>query len=313
MTGEVLAGINNIYTVRPLEDRVDEPRLMLCRIRGKVLRAGEREHNPITAGDLVALEPNAQTEDEAWITERMPRRSALLRYNKNSRSPQAIAANVDLLVCVSSAREPPFRPRFLDRLLVSGHAGGIRPLVFVNKCDLPIDAEAEARLRDYERIGSTVIRGSARTGAGLAELRPILAGRTSVFSGQSGVGKSSLLNRLDPALRLKVGSLSIKHDRGSHTTNFAALVTLEDGARVIDTPGIRELDVHDMPPVQLRHFYPEFEEPARSCDFASCTHTGERGCAVERAVAAGRIHPDRYESYARTFADLVAFEGNRYG
>ena len=313
MTGEVITGINNIYTVRVLEG--GEGR-RLCRIRGKVLRsehAGERAHNPIAAGDVVRLEPDPHSPGQAWIAERMSRRSVLLRHNRKSRSPQAIAANADLLVCVCSMRQPPFRPRFLDRLLVSGHSGGVRPLVFANKWDLGADEQAEARLADYERIGYRVIRGSARSGAGVAELRAALGDGTAVFAGQSGVGKSSLLNRLDPALRLKVADLSIKYDRGVHTTSGSTLVTLADGARVIDTPGIRELDLHDMPAAELRHFFPELEEPARSCAFASCTHTGEAGCAVELAVEEGRVHPDRYESYTRVFADLLQRERGRHG
>ncbi len=313
MTGEVLTGINNIYTVRPLEASQGQPRLLLCRIRGKVLAAGQGSHNPIVAGDLVALEPNPRSEGEGWITERLPRRSAVLRYNKKSRRPQAIAANVDLLVCVTSARQPPFRPRFLDRLLVSGHCGGVKPLIFANKCDLGLDEGARARLLDYERIGYRVIRGSARTGEGIDALVQALAGLTGVFAGQSGVGKSSLLNAMAPELRLKVGDLSTKHDRGAHTTSFAALITLADRCRVIDTPGIRELDLHDVPSAELRHFFPEFAQPARSCAFASCTHTGEPGCGVEQAVGAGLVHPDRYESYLRTFADLLDLEKSRHG
>jgi ribosome biogenesis GTPase len=331
--GEVLTGVNNIYTVRPLEtprplDTALPPdgaaeahaaapaQSRLCRIRGKTLRAdGGRggAHNPIAVGDLVVVEPDPHSPHQGWITGREPRRSAVLRYNKKSRAPQALAANVDLLVCVTSTRQPPFRPRFVDRVLVSGHAGGAPPAVVVNKCDLGIEAGTQARLEDYARIGYTVIRCSAVTGQGLDELRGLLAGRTSVLVGQSGVGKSSLLNALDPSLGARVGDVSFKHDRGSHTTSAGALLTLAWGARVIDTPGIRELDVHDMPPAELRHFYPEFEEPGRSCAFASCTHTGERGCAVERAVGEGRIHSDRYESYVRTFADLVELERSRYG
>ena len=313
MTGLVLAGINNIYSVRAPEGGTAEAVVLRCRIRGKVLSGEERTHNPIAAGDLVEIESNPHSAGEGWITGLLPRRSVLLRYNKKSRAPQAIAANIDLLVCVSSASQPPFRPRFLDRLLVSAHAGGVTPIVFVNKCDLVPDAAAETRLCDYERIGYAVIRGSARTGLGIADLARAVAGRTSVFAGQSGVGKSSVLNVLGPNLGLRVGDLSIKHDRGAHTTNAAILVTLPDGSRVIDTPGIRELDVHGLRPADLRHFYPEFVEPARSCAFASCTHTGERGCAVERAVEEGRIHPDRYESYVRTFVDLAELERNRYG
>jgi ribosome biogenesis GTPase / thiamine phosphate phosphatase len=313
LKGEILGGINNIYTVRLLDAGSEAEGTLLCRIRGKVLREADRSHNPITAGDVVELERDSHSAGEGRITEVLPRRSVLVRYNRNSRSPQVLAANVDLLVCVTSVRRPPFRPRFLDRLLVSGHRGGVEPIVFANKCDLGADPATEERLADYERIGYRVLRGSAASGEGIAALADALAGRTSVFAGQSGVGKSSLLNALDPSLRRRVGDISSKHDRGAHTTNSAILATLARGGRVIDTPGIRELDLYDIPSAELGHYYPDFRGPARECSFATCTHTSEEHCAVRNAVEAGTIHTDRYESYVRAFVDLVALERKRYG
>jgi ribosome biogenesis GTPase len=220
---------------------------------------------------------------------------------------------VDALVCITSPREPPFRPRFADRVLVSAHAGEIEPLIFLNKSDLGIESTVAERLADYERIGYTVIRGSAKSGSGLDELREAVGAGLTVFVGQSGVGKSSILNRLDPSLDLKVGRISRKFDRGAHTTNVASLVELAGGLRIIDTPGIRELELHDLDPQDLPHCFPEFAEAAQDCVFQPCTHTHEEDCAVKRALERGEIHADRYESYLRMLEQLEEEEGRAHG
>jgi ribosome biogenesis GTPase len=299
MRGLVLCGTNNIYTVRV------DGRELECRIRGKVLRPEEKVYNPIAVGDFVAVEADPHNAaDVGWITDREERRSELVRQNRKRRAPQVIAANVDTLVCITSPREPPFRPRFVDRVLVSGHAGEIEPLIFLNKADLGIGHPVAERLADYERIGYTVVRGSAKSGRGLERLRTLLRAGLTVFVGQSGVGKSSILNRLDPSLDLKVGRISRKFDRGAHTTNVASLVELAGGLRIIDTPGIRELELHDLDPQDLPHCFPEFAEAAQDCGFQPCTHTHEEDCAVKRALERGDIHADRYESYLRMLEHL---------
>jgi ribosome biogenesis GTPase len=299
MRGLVLCGINNIYTVRT------DGRELECRIRGKVLRQDEKVYNPIAVGDYVEVEADLHApEDTGWIVEREERRSQLVRHNKKRRAPQVIAANVDTLVCITSSHKPPFRPRFVDRVLVSAHAGDVEPLIFLNKSDLGVGAAVERRLADYERIGYTVVRGSARDGTGLEQLTGAVGAGLTVFVGQSGVGKSSILNRIDPSLDLKVGQISRKFDRGAHTTNFASLVELAGGLRVIDTPGIRELELYDLEPQDLPHCFPEFAEFAQECDFQPCTHTHEEDCAVKAALQRGGIHTDRYESYLRMLEQL---------
>ena len=312
LEGRILYGINNIYTVE-----VDGRRLS-CRIRGKVLRSsrGRREraeYNPLAVGDRVRITPDPHSEEKGWIRERLERSTWLTRYNKNRRAPQVLAANVDLLVCVASAGQPPFRPRFLDRMLVSAHAGRVEPTIFVNKSDLGVGPDVPSRPEAYRSCGYTVLIGSALEERGLEELRALLHGKTVAFVGQSGVGKSLLLNRLDPELDLKVGEISEKYNRGGHTTNFAAMVNIDPDTRVIDTPGIRELDLYGLEPEELGHYFPEFDAPAADCGFSSCRHLDEPGCAVKEAVSRGGIHPDRYESYVRMYLHLEELREQQHG
>ncbi|MBN1834798.1 MAG: ribosome small subunit-dependent GTPase A [Spirochaetales bacterium] len=307
LTGTVLFGMNNIYTVEV------DGRQLQCRIKGKVLQTERTEYNPIAVGDRVTLRQDAYSDGTGWIAGREPRRSLLSRWNKKRQSVQAIAANADLLVGVSSFQSPPFRPRFLDRLLVSAEASKLEPLIVVNKSDLPSEPAAEKRLAEYRRIGYRVLRCSARTGAGVGQLKEALRGRVAVFFGQSGVGKSSILNRIAPGLSLPVGEVSQKHNRGSHTTSFARMFRLEGGLTVIDTPGIRELEIADVEPEELPFLFREFAELAPRCLYTGCQHLDEPGCAVRQAVEAGSIHHDRYESYLRIYADLKSFYEARHG
>jgi ribosome biogenesis GTPase len=293
LKGLVLFGINNIYTVR------SEGQLYESRIKGKVLKGEEIVYNPIAVGDWVEITPDPLTNNRAWITDLHARTSYILRYNKKRNAPQIIAANIDRLICVTSAQKPPFRPRFLDRLLVTSHIGHATPLIFVNKSDLPLEEADNLRLKYYEKIGYEVIYGSTTTRQGLDELCKSLAGKTSAFVGQSGVGKSSLLNALKPGLGLKVGEVSDKFNRGAHVTTFAVMQDLDEKTRIIDTPGIRELEVCGIIPEELSPYFPEFTEAAKHCSFSTCQHLDEPDCRVKAEVEAGRIHPDRYESYAR--------------
>jgi ribosome biogenesis GTPase len=259
------------------------------------------------------VRPDEYTPSVGWIVRREPRSTVLSRWNKKRRAVQVIAANADTLAGVGSVQSPPFRPRFLDRLIVSAEAAGVEALIVINKWDLPRRRETEERLSDYERIGYRVFPCSARTGEGVPRLVQALRGRTSVFFGQSGVGKSSLLNRIEPGLALTVGEISQKHDRGSHTTNYARLVRLASGLAVIDTPGIRELEIADVEPAQLPFLFREFAALAPRCAYSACSHLDEPECAVRAAVESGQVHPDRYESYARIYADLKSFYEERHG
>jgi ribosome biogenesis GTPase len=174
----------------------------------------------------------------------------------------------------------------------------------MNKADLGIPEEVEDRLGAYEELGYPVLPCSAENGRGLAAVRERLAGGLAVLVGQSGVGKSSILNRLDPGLKLRVGGISEKHDRGVHTTTASQLYRLAGGIEVIDTPGMRELELTGIDPPELRHLYPEFAGPAARCEYHGCLHVDEDKCGVREAAAADEVHADRYESYLRTYEQV---------
>ncbi len=307
LTGQVYYGINNIYTVA-----VDGG-LLQCRIKGKVLKSDEREYNPIAVGDRVVVRPDPYSPRVGWIIERLPRSSCLRRWNRKRNAQQVIAANADILVCLVSAQSPPFRARFLDRLVISGVIGDLQPVIVLNKIDLGVDPQTEERLADFTRIGYRVIRCSAQSGEGLEEVREVLRQGLCVVAGQSGVGKSSLLNRLDPDLDLRIGEISVKYDRGAHTTNYAVLLHLKDGTAVIDTPGIREFDIVGIEPRDLYHYFAEFGRYAARCAYTPCLHLDEPDCAVKKAVERGRIHADRYESYVRLYEDMLESPQGSYG
>ena len=298
ITAEVHFGINTIYTVQRDGDR------MQCRIKGKILKAGERSYNPIAPGDLVEIAPDPMSNAIGRILGLLPRRSVLARWNKKGKAPQVIAANAELAVCVTSPCAPPFRPRFIDRLIVAAESGAMSVLVLMNKCDLPVEEGVRARLDDFRRIGYPVHACSALNGEGMAELAGLLRGKTSVFIGQSGVGKSSVLNALERDLGLRVGAISAKHDRGSHTTNCSRLLVLSSGLRVVDTPGMREFEIAGVDPSDVAFHFREFAPYAQGCPLSSCLHSGEPQCAVRAAADRGEIHRDRYESYSRILREL---------
>jgi len=298
LEAEVLYGINSIYTVSA------GGMLLQCRIKGKQLKEAQRSYNPIAPGDIVEVTRDSLTRSEGMISEVMRRRTRLVRWNKKGRAPQILAANADIAVCVTSPSAPPFRPRFIDRLIVAAETGGLVPLIVMNKCDLASSAGVSERLAFYQGMGYKVHSCKARTGEGIGELAALLAGKTAVFVGQSGVGKSSLLNALAPGIDLRVGDLSQKHDRGNHTTNFSVLLPIENGLRIIDTPGIRELELAEVLPDEVGFHFREFTAYMQSCSYQPCLHDDEPGCAVAAAVQNGEIHYDRYESYLRILQEL---------
>nr|BCX00430.1 MAG: putative ribosome biogenesis GTPase RsgA [Bacteroidota bacterium] len=304
-TGKVIAAHGSWYEV----DLQDGKRLR-ARIRGRFRIEFRGETNPLAVGDEVRV--RIEPDGTGWITERLPRRNQLVRRAAGERAiAHVLVANIDLAVCVQSVRQPRFNPGFVDRFFVAAESYAIPAALCVNKIDLARRADQswlDRICRVYEELGYPVVYTSARTGQGLEALRGLLCDRVSVFSGPSGVGKSSLLNALQPGLNLRVGEISQATEKGRHTTTFAALYRLDFGGYVVDTPGLREFGLWDIAPEELGHYFPEIRQFLGSCRFHNCTHTHEPDCAVKEAVAAGKIAPWRYESYLAMLATLEEAE-----
>jgi ribosome biogenesis GTPase len=302
--GLVIKGSRNIFTV------CSDGKEMECRIKGKVLKGMEGFYNPLAPGDTVMVEQSPAGPGAALILAAEERKNLLARFNQKGRKPQVLAANIDLVLCVTSPASPPFRPRFLDRVLVQTEVSGINAVVLCNKYDLcENDPDLEERLEDYKRIGYGVLRVSAKTGLGIEKLRETVEGKKAALLGQSGVGKSSLINALAPALNMKTGALNEKYDRGSHTTSLSEMLELprrgEQKTFVIDTPGIRRMVPWGLKAEELASYMKEFAPLVGRCSYGlSCSHQTEPGCKILEAIAAGVIHEDRYESFLRIQDEL---------
>lgn len=301
MIATVLYGINNLFTLE-----LDGGRKIAAGIKGKVLKESRGFYNALAPGDRVSVELDASGGERGLITGLEERRNWYGRWNEKGRSVQVLAANVDRVILVTSPRLPPFRPRFIDRVQAACSSSGIPLVIVLNKLDLGVGAEVEERLSDYGRMGVPVLRCSATDGSGLEELRNLAGRGLSAFTGQSGTGKSSLLNAIEAGLGLKVGELCSKWERGSHTTVVSAMFRLKgrEGS-VIDTPGFRRFAIRGIEPGRLASCFPDMAGIDAECEFGpSCPHSEEGACALLRAVADGRIHPDRFESYLRIREEL---------
>lgn len=266
-------------------------------MRGR-LKLEERTGDRVVAGDRVEVE--VHPDGTAAIEAVEERRTELARRapGQGARRAKVIVANVDQVVVVFAAAHPEPRLRMLDRFLVLAESNELAAVVVVNKIDLVDPESTRAEFAIYEAAGYPMIYTSVETGEGLAELEARLCGRTSVLTGPSGVGKSSLLNAIDPGFGLRTGEVSAAVRKGRHTTVTAELLPLECGGYVADTPGLREVGLWGIPAEELDHYFPEFRAYLGECRFGfGCSHTHEPGCAVRAAVEAGEISEERYESY----------------
>ena len=269
-----------------------------CRIRGRLRLKGVRSTNPVVVGDEVACE--ADQGGDYVIADILPRRNYVIRRASNlSKESHIIAANVDQALLMASLRSPETPTEFVDRFLVTCEAYKVPVTILLSKLDLQ-DAEAVAEFRAvYEGAGYRVLEVSVREGRGVEEVRELLAGRTTLVSGNSGVGKSTLIQAIDPSLDIRTGEISESHHKGRHTTTFSTMYPLAGGGAVIDTPGIKGFGLIDIDEAELWHYFPEMMRVAPACRFYNCTHTHEPGCAVTEAVKAGEIAWPRYESYLK--------------
>lgn len=322
MEGLIIAGTNNTFTVE-----CDDEITRHCTIKGKVIKSDRQFYNPIAPGDRVVVEPDPINEAKGQVVSVLPRTNTFLRWNVKGRCPQLLACNLDYLILVCTPDEPPFRPRFIDRALAQAEHQGITPVVVCNKWDLALQMqtdgrekefeEIETRLQIWEDLGYKVLKISAKTGEGMTQFVRLLENHLSAFVGQSGVGKSSLINVMDNTCVLKTGSLSKKYGRGSHTTTKGTLIhltlneSLLDGikgckADIIDTPGIRRFVLDDVKAGDLALYFKEFEPFIGKCKFGlNCSHLSEPDCAIKQAVEEGKITEQRYDSWARIRNEIL--------
>ena len=283
-----------------------------CTVR-RVLRTLARDgRNAVVVGDRVLIRPQTADgvrddpggpEKKMAVVERVEPRHGVLSREHNNRE-HMLVTNVDRVVIAVSAADPPLKPTLIDRMLVSAEKGGVGAAVCINKCDLVDDAELEPVAALYRSLGYPTVLASAATGRGIDELRDLLAGSQSVVSGQSGVGKSSLLNAVEPGWSLRVNEVSGWNRKGTHTTRRAILLRLSHaaGGWVADTPGVRQFALWDVASWEVEAYFVEFQPFIPHCKFPDCTHTHEDSCAVKAAVLDGAISPGRYASYVRIAA-----------
>lgn len=306
MTGTIVKTFGRYYTVAHDGGRIN------CVLRGRIksdVRL-KRFSEPVAVGDVVDF---ARSTDETGVIESIhERRNAFTRKDGGRSKEDLIAANLDLIVVIQSFARPRLNLRFVDRLIVRGEKEGIAVALCVNKADLAEAGAADGIARYYRGAAVPVYIACAATGEGIDELRAAVAGRAAIFVGNSGVGKSSILNRLYPGLDLRTNEISESTGKGRHTTTNAEMVMAPDGTRIIDTPGLREFGLMDIEPHRLGEYFMEFPRYAKSCSFRPCSHDHEPGCAVRRRVERGTISEERYISYLNILASLRENHENRY-
>ena len=303
MKGLVYKSTGSWYILRDEQDR-----FWNARTKGVLKLEDITSTNPVAVGDWVDFEIESDASGTALINDILPRNNYINRQSpRHKHQHHIVAANLDQSFLVATLREPRTSQGFIDRFLVASEMYHVKPVIVFNKSDLFRAKEQQLyeQLRDmYSRLGYIVLLVSAEKKEGLDELVDVLQGKTTLLSGHSGVGKSSLLNELFPGMNRKTQDVSGWSGKGQHTTTFAEMFDLPGGGRIIDTPGMREFGIVDISKQELSHYFPEMKNRIQGCQFNNCLHSDEPGCAIKDAVNTEDIHEDRYVSY-RTILDSI--------
>ena len=297
MTGLVYKSTGSWYTVKTLNGKMYE-----CRIKGKFRIKGIKSTNPISVGDMVDFELETKNDEVTGIIHRIQeRKNYVIRKSVNlSKQTHIIASNVDQIFLLITINNPPTFTSFIDRFLVSAEAYSIKTILLFNKIDTYDDEtllEVKYLASIYRKIGYECIGISAKTGKNIDKVKQLMIDKVSIFTGHSGVGKSTLINAIEPGLDLKTKEISEQHQQGQHTTTFAEMFDLSFGAKIIDTPGIKGFGVVDMEKEEVGDYFPEFFELKQHCKFNNCLHIHEPQCAVKEALDNDVIAFSRYRSY----------------
>ena len=292
-TGRVISvhGLNSI--VRTQEQQYT------CAIRGVLKALSTDLQHVVVAGDKVTIQP---VDDDTAVIVRVENRLNQLSRTSRQRQ-QIIVSNIDQVLVVASASEPTLKPNLIDRFLVSAEKARISPIIVINKVDLIDPADLQPAIGVWGQMGYQILLVSATTGQGIEPLKAIVRNKDSVVTGQSGVGKSSILNSIQPGLQLRVSKISTENQKGRHTTTAAKLIPLDFGGHLIDTPGIRQFQLWDVIAEEVGGYFRDIRPFITGCRFPDCTHTHEEECQVKYAVADGKIDVRRYESYCQIRSD----------
>jgi ribosome biogenesis GTPase len=292
LTGRVV----RIHGLESIVD-TDDGRTFRCGIRRLLKTIAIDGRNVVAVGDSVWFRPWGP--DQGLIEKVQGRHGAITRGYR--RREHVIVANIDRLLIVCAFDDPPLKPALIDRYLISAEKGGVRPYIILNKADLVDLADYQWVLGLYNQLGYETIPTSVKDGRGVERIRQIIGAGTTALSGQSGVGKSSLLNAVEPGLNLRVGAVSDWTSKGRHTTTTAELIRLAHGGYVVDTPGLRQFELWDVEPFELEQYFVDFRSFVPRCRFPDCSHTHEHSCAVKTALELGMIDEGRFESYLKLY------------
>ena len=300
MKGLVIKNTGSWYSVK-----TDSGKVVECKIKGNFRLKGIRSTNPVAVGDNVEIALNS--EGTAFITHIEERRNYIIRKSQNlSKQSHILAANVDQAFLIVTVNYPQTSTTFIDRFLASAEAYSVPVVLVFNKCDILSDDERhyqQSMIHLYETIGYECREISATTGEGVDGLHALLKGKITLLSGNSGVGKSTLINKILPEANLRTAEISDAHNTGMHTTTFSEMLELPEGGYIIDTPGIKGFGTFNMEPEELTSYFPEIFHFSKGCKFSNCTHTHEPGCAVLKAIDDHYIAQSRYQSYLNMLED----------